>query len=312
MQALRAFEATARLGSLTRAAAELFLTHGAISHQLKGLEDEVGARLVERQGRGVRLTDEGERFAARVRTAFAELGEALRELAERANPRRLRVSVVPSFAARWLLPRLGHFTAAHPEVDLEINATLALLDFRRDPVDVAIRAGTGRYPGLVVEHLYDEIYVPVCSPRLRGGRLPATPADLADCTLLRQPDEFWKPWFEAAGLDWPEPAHGPLFNDASHMLQAAADGQGVALARLALIGDDLRNGVLVRLFDVTVPAPFSAYLVYPPRLADSPNLAAFRTWIRSELAADARRDAAVLARPARTATGTGRKRSPRK
>ncbi len=290
MQALRAFEATARLQSLTRAATELYLTHGAISHQIKGLEDELGAHLIERQGRGIRLTDEGERFAARVRSAFAELGDAIRELAERANPRLLRVSVVPSFAARWLLPRMGHFLAAHPGFDLEISATLALVDFRRDNVDLAIRAGSGHWPGIVAEHLLDEIYAPVCSPHLAGGRLPASPADLERYTLLRSPDEFWKPWFEAAGLDWPEPTRGPVFNDASHMLQAAADGQGIALTRVSLLGNDVRNGVLVRLFDITVPCPFNVYLVYPPRLADSPKLATFRDWLKDEIVAEGQGD----------------------
>jgi LysR family glycine cleavage system transcriptional activator len=307
MQALRAFEATARLQSLTRAAAELYLTHGAISHQIKGLEDELGARLIERQGRGIRLTDEGERFAARIRSAFAELGDAIRELTERANPRRLRVSVVPSFAARWLLPRMGHFLAAHPDVDLEISATLALVDFRRDNVDLAIRSGSGSWPGVVAELLYDEIYVPVCSPRLAGGRLPANPADLARYTLLRQSDEFWKPWFDAAGLDLPEPTRGPVFNDASHMLQSAADGQGIALARVSLLGNDVRNGVLVRLFDIVVPAPFRVFLVYPPRVADSPKLAAFRGWLKDEIAAEAQ-DAERGGKRTAASPGAGRGR----
>jgi LysR family glycine cleavage system transcriptional activator len=117
------------------------------------------------------------------------------------------------------------------------------------------------------------------------------PADLARYTLLRGDGEYWQPWFEAAGLDWPEPTRGPMFNDSSHMMQAAAEGQGIALARGTLLGTDLVNGVLVRLFDVTVRSPFRTYLVYPPRLADSPKLAHFRQWLRDEIAADAKRDA---------------------
>src|SRR6202171_3686618 len=179
MQALRAFEAAARTRSLTRAAESLHLTHGAISHQIKSLEADFGVRLVERAGRGIRLTDEGERFATRVRAVLSDLGDAVREVTERANPRQLRVSVMPSFAARWLLPRIGRFLAAHPDIDLDVWASVALTDFRRDDIDAAIRYGSGNYAGAVTEYLMDDVYLPVCSPRLAGGRLPARPADLA-------------------------------------------------------------------------------------------------------------------------------------
>ena len=152
MQALRAFEAAARTRSLSRAAESLHLTHGAISHQIKALEAELGVSLVERAGRGIRLTEVGERFAGQVRSALAELADAVREARDRSNPRQLRVSVMPSFAARWLLPRIGRFIAAHPEVDLDVRASSTLVDFRRDDVDVAVRYGSGHYPGLGVEH----------------------------------------------------------------------------------------------------------------------------------------------------------------
>jgi LysR family glycine cleavage system transcriptional activator len=286
MQALRAFEAAASTGSLTRAAEALHLTHGAISHQIKALEADLGVRLVERAGRGIRLTDEGQRFANRVRTAFAELAAAVREMTDHANPRQLRVSVIPSFAARWLLPRMGRFLVAHPDIDLDVRANLALADFHREDTDVAIRYGFGDWPGLIAEHLFDEISFPVCSPRYANGKLPARPADLAHHLLLRSDSEFWKPWFEAAGLDWPEPTRGPIFNDSSHMLQAAAEGQGIALARSSLLGNDLHSGVLVRLFDVVVPAQRKYFLVYPPRLARAPKLAAFRQWLNDEVAAE--------------------------
>ncbi len=288
MQALRAFEAAARTRSFSRAAESMHLTHGAISHQIKTLEADIGVRLFERAGRGIRLTDEGERLALRVRTALADLESAVREVSALRNRRQLRVSVAPSFAARWLLPRIGRFLAAHPDIDLDVRATISLADFRRDDDDVAIRFGGGTWPGAAAELLFDEFYTPVCSPRLKSGRLPATPADLAGHTLLRSADELWRPWFEAAGLDWLEPVRGPVFSDASHMLQAAADGQGIALARISLLGNDVRNGVLVRLFPIIVPAAFRTYLVYPPRLADSPKLASFRAWLYDEIAAEKR------------------------
>lgn len=305
MQALRAFEAAARDRSLTKAAAALNVTHGAISHQIKSLERDLGVRLVERAGRGIRLTDEGERFASRVRAAFAELAAAVNEIAVRANPRRLRVSAVPSFAARWLLPRVGSFIAAHPDLDLEVQSSMRYVDFQRDDADLAIRYGHGSWPGVTAEHLLDDCFFPVCSPRLAQGKLPARPADLAGCTLLRSDDEPWKPWFEAAGLDWPEPQRGPVFNDSSHMIQAAAEGQGIALARKSLLGNDVRNGVLVRLFDVAVAAPRNFYLVYPPRMADSPKIAAFRQWLRAEIARDETLDAEGQRRKRRRSKASG-------
>jgi LysR family transcriptional regulator, glycine cleavage system transcriptional activator len=288
MQALRAFEAAARERSLTRAAESLSLTHGAVSHQIKALEADLGVRLVERAGRGIRLTDAGERFAARVRVAFAELTAAVRDAHERANPRRLRVSTTPSFASRWLLPRIGSFVAAHPEFDLDVSANSAYVDFQREDVDVAIRHGLGHWPGIESEFLHDDTFFPVASPWLAGGRLPSRPEELARFTLLRAEGEPWRPWFDAAGLAWPEPERGPSFSDSSHLMQAAADGQGIALARSSLLGNDLRNGVLVRLFDIEVPSPRGYYLVYPPRNADAPKIAALRAWLREEFARDDR------------------------
>jgi LysR family transcriptional regulator, glycine cleavage system transcriptional activator len=300
MQALRAFEAAARLRSLTRAAESLHLTHGAIGHQIKSLEEDFGVRLVERAGRGIRLTDEGERFATRVRAVLSDLGDAVRELTERANPRQLRVSVMPSFAARWLLPRIGKFFAKHPEIDLDISASNALTDFKRDDIDLAIRHGLGDWPGVVAEYVLDDAAFPVCSPRLNKGRLPLRPEDLSRYTLLRSDGESWKSWFAAAGLDWPEPTRGPMFNDSSHTMQAAIDGQGVALARSSLLGSDVRNGVLVRLFDVIVPLPRKYFLVYPPRLADSPKLGSFRQWLFDEVAAERREGLASAKRKPRS------------
>lgn len=282
MQALRAFEAAARTGSLTKAADALSLTHGAISHQIKALEASLGVKLIERAGRGVRITEEGARLATRVRAALGDIADALREASERNNPRSLRVSATPSFAARWLLPRLGRFIARNPGVDLDVRAAAALVDFQRDDVDVAIRWGYGDWPGVRAEEILRDVFFPVCSPRLPN--LPRTPADLAHHTLLRSDDEFWKPWFDAVGLDWPEPDRGPIFNDSSLMLQAAVDVQGIALARVSLIGNDIRNGLLVRLFDIDVPGPRRYYLVYPPRMADSPKLALFRAWLTDEIA----------------------------
>ena len=311
MQALRAFEAAARERSLTRAAESLSVTHGAISHQIKSLESDLGVRLVERHGRGIRLTDDGERFASRVRAAFAELTTAVHEITTRANPRLLRVSVVPSFAARWLLPRIRDFLVAHPDVDLDVRSNMANVDFARDDADIAIRYGHGDWPGVASEHLLDDWFFPVCSPAIANGRVPARPEDLTRYTLLRSDDEPWKPWFDAAGLDWPEPARGPIFSDLSHGLQAAIEGHGVALARSSLLAHDVRNGILVRPFDVVAPSRRKFWLVYPPRSAKTAKLALFRQWLQDEIEAERRADAEFAARMApRSAAGkTGRRPS---
>ncbi|HET8585680.1 MAG TPA: transcriptional regulator GcvA [Casimicrobiaceae bacterium] len=300
MQALRAFEAVASMGSLTQAADALSLTHGAISHQIKSLESMLGVRLVERAGRGIRITDSGARLASRVRAALADIADAIREASERTSGRKLRVSVTPSFAARWLLPRLGSFIRQHPDIDLDVRAGSALVDFQRDDVDVAIRWGVGQWPGVKAEELLRDVFFPVCSPRLPN--LPRVPSDLASHTLLRSDDEFWKPWFDAVGLDWPEPDRGPIFNDSSLMLQAAVDVQGIALARASLIGSDIRNGLLMRLFDIDVPGPRRYYLVYPPRMADSPKLALFRAWLHDEIATE------TATTPPRKRTATTRRK----
>ena len=284
MQALRAFEAAARNGSLTRAAESLNLTHGAISHQIKSLEEELGVELMARAGRGVRVTDAGERFALRVRDALERLADAVRETTAHVDERRIRVTVVPSFAARWLLPRIGRFVTAHPDVDIDVRAATAIVDFAREDLDFGIRHGVGAWPGVTAEHLFDETYFPVCSPRLASGRLPAHPADLRRHVLLRGEGEPWVPWFRAAGLDWPEPSRGPIFNDSAHMLQAAVEAQGIALGRSSLVGTDLENGTLVAPFSLTIPSERKFYLVYAPAFASSPKLAAFRAWMIKEIA----------------------------
>jgi LysR family glycine cleavage system transcriptional activator len=286
MQALRSFEAAARTLSVSRAAEELHLTHGAVSHQVKSLEESLGCRLFERVGRGIRLTDEGERFAERVRAALAEITEAAREIMARSNPRRLKISVMPSFAARWLLPRIGRFIQGHPEIDLDVSASLALVDFSREDVDVAIRYGRGGWANVASEKILDDWYFPVVSPRYAGGRLPRHPGELPRHLLFRSESEYWRPWFLAAGVDVAEPSRGPMFNDSNLILEAVIDGQGIALARSSLVSAELRDGRLTRLFDVMIPSPNAYYLVWARRLDGASKLAAFRGWLLDEIAAD--------------------------
>ena len=282
LNALRAFEAAARLSSISRAAEEIHVTHGAISHQVKSLEDFLGVPLLERKGRGVTATAAGKRLAERVGVAFEQIGEAADAIARHDDPGRLVISTLPSLAARWLMPRIGSFMEAHPEYEVNVQTGRELTDFNREDVDVAIRFGRGNWPDVQVEHLLADEYFPVCSPKLNRGVLPGKPADLARFRLLRSDSEMWAPWFRAAGLDWPEPTKVTVIDDSSTLLLAAASGQGVALARRSLVANDLATGTLVKLFDVVIPSPGAHWLVWPPHAERSPKVRAFRDWAKRE------------------------------
>jgi len=287
--ALRAFDAAARHLNFSQAAEELHLTHGAISHQMKALEASLGVSLFRREGRRMLLTDAGQRFAARLRDVLGDLAAAVAEVAQRRDQKELTISVLPSFASYWLIPRLPSFHGRHPEIDVNIRATQALAEFGRDGVDLAIRIGQGHWSGLVAEKLFDEEAFPVASPRLNGGALPKRPHDLAGAVLLRSERQPWVPWFRAIGLDWPEPSRGPIYSDETLLIQAAAEGIGVALARGALVTADLATGRLVRLFPRRVPSRTAYYLVCPRAAFELPRVQAFREWIRAEVKAAARR-----------------------
>ena len=282
LNALRAFEAAARSASFTVAARELHVTQSAVSHQVRALEDELGAALFLRRPRALRLTAQGEALARAAREAFARIAEAAREVAARP---RLSVSVLPSFAARWLLPRLGRFRRAHPKVDLRIHASQELADFVRDGVDVAIRYGRGRWPGLHSEKLLDEEVFPVCTPRL--ARKLLRPADLARFELLHDEVRYshggWESWLRAARTRI-DVSRGTSFTDAHLMLAAAASGQGIALARSVLVASDLRTRRLVRPFDLAVTSRYSYFLVWPEGADARPEVRAFRDFMRAETA----------------------------
>jgi LysR family transcriptional regulator, glycine cleavage system transcriptional activator len=285
LNAIKAFEAAARHESFSRAADELYVTHGAVSHQIRALEEELGVKLFARDGKRVRLTDVGRRYAAQVRTALISLAEATREIRAGDRDRRLVVSMLSSFAARWVTPRIGSYIEANPQWDLELLSTNALTDFARDDVECAVRFGYGNYPGLHTELLLEEVFFPACSPTFNGGNLPKTPADLAKAPLLRSDDELWRPWFDAAGLtDWPEPKRGVLYQDSSNLLQAAIDGQGIALTRRSLAMHEVASGRLVRLFDIDGPSPWQYFFICTPQMLQTARVKAFRDWVFDEVA----------------------------
>ena len=277
LNALRAFEASARHLSFTRAAEELNVTPAAVSQQVKLLEAYFEVKLFRRLTRALELTESGQSVLPELRGGFDLLARACGRLLERDDERVLRVSVPPSFGARWLVPRLERFHREHPAFEIRIDATDRRADFVTDPVDVALRYGTGDYPGLAVEPLLADIGIPVCSPALRDGAqgLPPLrePADLANHTLLHvdwkeavESAPSWRMWLRAAGLDAIDATRGPRFTMEEMVVQAAMAGQGVALASAPLVVEDLATGRLVQPFP---DAPgqsgrFGYFVVYRP------------------------------------------------
>jgi LysR family transcriptional regulator, glycine cleavage system transcriptional activator len=283
LNALRAFEAAGRHLSFKRAAAELHVTQAAVSHQVRALEEHLGFPLFERLHRALRLTSAGARYLHGVSAAFERLRDATAAVAPRAAPPRLVLSVVPSFGANWLVPRLGRFRALHPDIDLVVLSSAALVDFAHDAVDVGVRFGRGHYPGTHAELLMAEEYLPVASPKLVRRRALREPADLRRHTLLHdESHDAWRAWLAAAGVQGVDPERGIVFSDSSQLVAAAASGQGIALARKLLAGPGLRAGALVRLFRSSVPAEFAYYVVCAEQRAGEPAIRAFRSWILAE------------------------------
>jgi len=283
LNALPSFEAAARHLNFSKAADELRVTHGAVSRAVRNLEDHLGLPLMVRASRSVRLTPVGASFAAEIRDVLDHLAAATSAVTGQTS-RIVSVSTVDSFAARWLMPRLFRFRRAHGDIDVRVATSERLSDFISDGIDVAIRCGGGQYQGLSAELLMKEDHFPVCSPKLLKGRYPLhTPADLAHHTLLH--DVFtvdWAMWLRNAGIDNIDPHCGPTFLSSDHAIQAAVRGEGVVLGRSALVADDLAAGRLVRPFELSLPAGFAYYVVYPPRALQRPSVKWFRDWLIAE------------------------------
>jgi LysR family transcriptional regulator, glycine cleavage system transcriptional activator len=294
LNALKAFDAAARSESFTRAAEELHVTQGAVSHQVKALEATLGLKLFNRERQRLTLTDAGREYLGVVRDALDRIALGTERLVQRQTSGVLTVSTSPDFAAKWLVYRLGRFAESHPEIDLRVSATAPHVDFAREDVDLAVRHGDGKWPGLDAVRLCSEQLFPVCSPRLASGRNGIeTAADLLKFPLLHLNDwTTWERWFEAAGVGDPV-AHGPSVNQASMLIDLAVDGQGVALARTALAAWDLIHGRLVRPVDVSLRMANTYWIVCPKAAASQPKIAAFRKWLLAEAAEDARRLNAV-------------------
>ncbi len=288
MNTLRAFEAAARNLSFTLAAEELHITQAAVSHQIKVLEQALGVRLFRRLNRAIRLTEEGQEFVGEVRKALNHLATAVEKLAAPDAGGPLTVSVLPSFASKWLVPRLGRFRDKHPEIDVRISPSTQLTDFRRDDVDLVVRYGKGEYEGLQSVRLMTEDIFPVCSPALLNGpNALRVPEDLRRHTLLHDDGYVdWTMWLLVAGVSGIDPRQGPFFTDSAFVIQAAAEGQGVALARGALAAGDIAAGRLVKPFDIAIPTEYAYYVLSPKATSHHPKITAFREWLLEEVASD--------------------------
>lgn len=289
LPAIRAFEAAARHGGFQSAGEELHVSAGAVAHQVKQLESWLGVMLFQRLARGVVLTPAGRQYAEALRPLLNGLAEVSEAVKRRGDERVVTVTSVPSLVARWLMPRLGRLRERHPEIDMRVLASLHPVDFLREGVDVAIRLGLGPYPGLKTDLLMEEWFSAVCSPAFQAAAPDLRePADLLRHPLLhdeverRIPDEItWARWLQSCGVAYTGAAR-PSFSHTYLTLEAAASGQGVALAAEPFIEEDLRCGRLVRLFPQRVRGPYRFHLVRLPEAEARPAVKAFCDWIKVE------------------------------
>ncbi len=291
LNALRAFEAAARLSSFSRAAEELNVSQSTISHHIKGLEKTLGIRLFVRRNRRVVLTSAGEVLYPVLECSFNKISLTLSTLKESREKEPLKVTVTPSFANKWLMPRLPRFREAHPGIEVQLQPSLSLSEFDVVGHDVGVRTGWGKWPGLKAEFFMPVHMTPLCSPGLLDGREhPAKPADLADFTLIHADvsketgiESEWREWLMAVGAEDINVRRGLSFQDPGLALRAAIDGLGIVMGYLELAEIDMAEGRLLRLFDESVQHPWSYYIVVPEGRTEEEQTIAFCEWLRSQV-----------------------------
>nr|WP_321241671.1 transcriptional regulator GcvA [uncultured Tolumonas sp.] len=280
LNALKAFEAAARHLSFTKAAEELFVTQAAISHQIKTLEDFLGLKLFRRRNRSLLLTEEGQGYYQDIRSIFSSVCEATERLMARSAKGTLTVTMQPSFAIQWLVPRLSLFSQLHPEIDVRIKAVDQDADTLIDDVDIAIYYGDGHWSDLQMYKLHSEYRIPVCSPSLLQGKNLTKPEDLAQFSLLHDASRHdWSRWLRQVGVSLPNAGQGPIFSHSAMVLQAAVLGQGVALGHSLLSRPEIQAGRLVCPLPQTLINDNAYYLVMAPGHDTLGKVAAFRDWI---------------------------------
>ena len=278
LSSLRVFEAMARLERVNLVAKELNLTHGAVSHQLKSLEDSLGVALFHRQARQLKLTEAGRTYAYQVRQALDEISQASMQLKQSQKNSALVVSVLPSFAMYWLLPRLEDFRSQFPQLSLHLHASLAFTEFERNRIDCAIRFGHGQWPNVVSEKLMDDSLVLVGAPSLIGQFDKANIQLLWELPWLHA-GESWSSWLTHAGLELNAPAVNLHFTDSTHLLDAAKRGMGLALTRRSIAQDLLDRQELMLASQIESPHHGAYHLVWPHRSQQHPQLQPFRDWL---------------------------------
>ena len=291
LNALRAYEASARHLSFVKASEELSVTPAAVSHQVKKLEEYLGLPLFRRRSRGLLLTESGQVLLTELREVFLRLDKAMERVIDSDSRGTVTLSVAPTFATMWLIPRLQKFYALQPDIDVRISTSLGLVDFQRDDYDAAIRLGSGQWFGLETIKLFDETVTPMCSPRLlEGPDALKRPDDLRKHVLLHNhsmdydPEApTWDTWLKAAGASKVDASRGTHFSLPDHGLQASIDGAGVVLGWRTLAAPDIAAGRVVAPFDLVLPLGSSFYLAYPEAHSPRPNIAALRDWLVSEV-----------------------------
>lgn len=293
LNALRAFDAAARHMNFKRAADDLSVTPAAISQQIRTLEDFLGVELFKRSNRSLVLTEAGRISLGALQEGFEKLEEAVDAMTDAKLANDLRISVPPSFASKWMVPRLANYYERHPLSIVKISATMNLADFHTEDTDLAIRYGRGDYPGLHVEKLMGDVIYPVCSPDLAKSSVPIRiPADVLAHTLIHDESESdegdtgapsWRMWLRAAGLTPPDGLPALHFNTNALAIEAAVAGRGIALARSSIAEEDLRAGRLIRPFTEETPVDFAHYIVCPPEKLKLERVQQFLNWLRDEV-----------------------------
>jgi len=287
LNALRTFEAASRHSSFTSAAEELCVSQGAISRQVTALEDWLKVQLFTRHARGIELTPKGTSFFRVVSGAFDQVEYGSRQLEQKPDDKTLRLKVPPTFAIRWLVPKLARFHAFRPDIDVRLTTSHQAVNFNRDDVDACIHSDMQPLPEAHCQRLFGELLLTVCSPDLlKNGPPLRTPADLAQyvmvCSLHRPRD--WPTWLSAAGVTAFDGNNGIKLENSALTYQAAIDGLGVVIAQRSFVEEDLRSGRLVAPFDLQVPGDGSYFLAYPVERPKSYGVAAFEAWLLREVA----------------------------
>jgi LysR family glycine cleavage system transcriptional activator len=289
LSTLRAFRAAAHCLSFTQAAEQLHVTQAAISHQIKSLEQSLGVALFVRGNRSLALSESGTRFLPYIDQMFSLLDQGLKQVRTKDSETTLTVTLLPSFASRWLVPRLGLFLKANPDIDFRLAPSRTITNFQTEDIDLGIRYGSGNYPGLLSIHLMDEEIFPVCSPAIMSGEFPLScPADLKNHVLLHDDGHGdWRKWLVAARANDVDPDKGPVYTDSAMAVQSAIEGDGIALARSQLVKDDIARGQLIKPFDISQPSNFSYYIIYPEERSPTPAMLAFINWLQEQAMSDA-------------------------